>query len=87
MNPDPAVAARARATELLRQNPETGFDGAIDEAVVTLGPERVAAATAAASGVAETTETADAADAAEPAETTESTEAAKAAKAEETADC
>ncbi|MFI9247897.1 HEAT repeat domain-containing protein [Streptomyces sp. NPDC053086] len=45
-NPDPAVAAHARATELLRQNPETGFDAAIEEAkrVVTLGAERAAAA-------------------------------------------
>ncbi|MGW3207567.1 HEAT repeat domain-containing protein [Streptomyces sp. NPDC001135] len=45
-NPDPVVAAHARATELLRQNPETGFDAAVDEAkrVVTLGPERAAAA-------------------------------------------
>ncbi|MCF0076994.1 HEAT repeat domain-containing protein [Streptomyces lomondensis] len=45
-SPDPAVAAHARATELLRQNPEAGFDAAIDEAkrVVALGPERAAAA-------------------------------------------
>ncbi len=56
-NPDPAVATHARATELLRQDPETGFDAAIDEAkrVVTLGPERAA----------ETAEAADAAKAAE----------------------
>ncbi|MFF5371845.1 HEAT repeat domain-containing protein [Streptomyces sp. NPDC013187] len=42
---DPAVAAHARATELLRQHPETGFDAALDEAkrVVALGPERAAA--------------------------------------------
>ncbi|MER6028237.1 HEAT repeat domain-containing protein [Streptomyces sp. NPDC001851] len=48
-DPDPVVAAHARATELLRRNPETGFDAAIDEAkrVVTLGPERAAAADAA----------------------------------------
>ncbi|MFF7721483.1 HEAT repeat domain-containing protein [Streptomyces luteogriseus] len=41
---DPAVAAHARATELLRQNPETAFDAALDEArrVVALGPERAA---------------------------------------------
>ncbi|MDT3445077.1 HEAT repeat domain-containing protein [Pseudofrankia sp. BMG5.37] len=92
-NPDPAVAAHARATELLLQDPESGFDAAIDEAkrVVTLGPERAAAAAAAAasrvaetSGTAATTETADVAETAEPTETTESTEAAKAA---ETADC
>ena len=44
-SPDPAVAAHARATELLLRDPETGFDAAIDEAtrVVTLGPERAAA--------------------------------------------
>lgn len=61
-NPDPAVAAHARATGLLLRDPETGFDSAIDEAkrVVTLGPERAAAA--AASKVAETSETAEAAD-------------------------
>ncbi|WP_073950454.1 HEAT repeat domain-containing protein [Streptomyces kebangsaanensis] len=61
-SPDPAVAAHARATELLRQNPEAGFDAAIDEAkrVVALGPERAAAA-----------------ETAEPAETTESAEAAE----------
>ncbi|MFF7359234.1 HEAT repeat domain-containing protein [Streptomyces filipinensis] len=53
-HPDPVVAAHARATELLRQNPETGFDAALDEAkrVVTLGPERAAAA-GAVSGAAE----------------------------------
>ncbi|MFJ2304644.1 HEAT repeat domain-containing protein [Streptomyces sp. NPDC087787] len=44
-SPDPAVAAHAGATELLRRNPETGFDAAVDEAkrVVSLGPERAAA--------------------------------------------
>lgn len=48
-DPDPAVATHARATELLRQDPETGFDAAVEEAkrVVTLGPERAAAAEAA----------------------------------------
>ncbi|MFJ4322529.1 HEAT repeat domain-containing protein [Streptomyces tricolor] len=48
-DPDPAVAAHARATELLRQNPQTGFDAAVEEArrVVALGPERAAAASAA----------------------------------------
>ncbi|MFD8569380.1 HEAT repeat domain-containing protein [Streptomyces sp. NPDC059639] len=53
-NPDPAVAAHARATVLLVQDPETGFDAAVFEAerTVALGPERAAAATAAASGVA-----------------------------------
>ncbi|SPE99438.1 HEAT repeat domain-containing protein [Streptomyces sp. MA5143a] len=80
---DPAVAAHARATELLRQNPETGFDAALDEAkrVVALGPERAAAAAAAASAGTETSETA------EPAETTEPREAAKAAEASEGAGC
>ncbi|MBB4908569.1 HEAT repeat domain-containing protein [Actinophytocola algeriensis] len=55
-NPDPAVAAHARATLLLLQDPETGFDAAIDEAtrVVTLGPERAAAVAVAAAGAAET---------------------------------
>ncbi|MET7303744.1 HEAT repeat domain-containing protein [Embleya sp. NPDC005575] len=69
-NPDSAVAAHARATELLLQDPEAGFDVAVHDArrVVTLGPERAAAA-AAASGAAET---------AEPAESTESAEAAEA---------
>lgn len=49
-NPDPAVAAHARATALLLQDPETGFDAAVEEAerVVTLGPEHAAAAAAAA---------------------------------------
>ncbi|MGW1159535.1 HEAT repeat domain-containing protein [Streptomyces sp. NPDC002513] len=85
-SPDPAVAAHARATELLRQNPETGFDAAVDEAkrVVTLGSERAAAAAA---GVAETTKTTGAAETAEPTETTESAEVAKAAEAVETAEC
>ncbi|MFJ8347994.1 HEAT repeat domain-containing protein [Streptomyces sp. NPDC094153] len=42
---DPAVAAHASATGLLRRNPETGFDAAVDEArrFVSLGPERAAA--------------------------------------------
>ena len=41
-HPDPAVTAHARATRLLLQDPETGFDAAIAEAkrIVTLGPER-----------------------------------------------
>lgn len=41
-SPNPAAAAHARATMLLLQDPETGFDAAIDEArrVVTLGPKR-----------------------------------------------
>ncbi|MFC7885711.1 HEAT repeat domain-containing protein [Streptomyces sp. NPDC057376] len=43
--PDPAVAAHARATELLRRDPEAGFDAAVEEAKrrVALGPERAAA--------------------------------------------
>ncbi|NGO73702.1 HEAT repeat domain-containing protein [Streptomyces sp. SB3404] len=43
-HPDPAVAAHARATELLRRNPETDFDAAVDEAkrTVSLGAERAA---------------------------------------------
>ncbi|MFE3218541.1 HEAT repeat domain-containing protein [Streptomyces antimycoticus] len=69
-NPDPEVATHARATELLRQNPETGFDAAIDEArrAVALGPEGAAAAEAAAAaapGLAETAEAAASAEAAE----------------------
>ncbi|MCX5199174.1 HEAT repeat domain-containing protein [Streptomyces sp. NBC_00249] len=80
---DPAVAAHAGATELLRQNPETGFDVALDEAkrVVALAPERAAAAAAAASAGPETPETA------EPAETPGPMEAAKAAEVSEEADC
>ncbi|GAB1510922.1 HEAT repeat domain-containing protein [Actinophytocola sp. KF-1] len=48
-HPDPAVAAHARATALLLADPEAGFDAAVEEAnrVVTLGPERAAAAAAA----------------------------------------
>ncbi|MFF5185827.1 HEAT repeat domain-containing protein [Streptomyces sp. NPDC000345] len=85
---DPAVAAHARATELLRQNPETGFDAALDEAkrVVALGPERLAAAAAASTGT-ETSETAEPAEPAEPAERTGPMEAAKAAEASEGATC
>ncbi|MGN5380588.1 HEAT repeat domain-containing protein [Streptomyces lasalocidi] len=57
VNPDPAVAAHARATELLRQNPETGFDAALDEAkrVVALGPTG-ATETAEDTGAAQATE-------------------------------
>ncbi|MDT0462938.1 HEAT repeat domain-containing protein [Streptomyces gibsoniae] len=86
---DPVVAAHASATDLLRRNPETGFDAAVEEAmrVVVLGPERAVGGTAA-SGVAGTTEIADAAKTTEPAEPTGSTETAKAAKAvAETATC
>jgi len=91
-NPDPAVAAHARATVLLLQDPQIGFDAAIDEAkrVVALGPERAAAAAmgaAESSETAETTETAETWETTEPAETTESTEAAKAAEGAEAADC
>ncbi|WP_425276704.1 HEAT repeat domain-containing protein [Streptomyces bauhiniae] len=41
-HPDPDVAAHARATELLRRDPEAGFDVAVEEAkrTVVLGPER-----------------------------------------------
>lgn len=75
-DPDPTVAAHARATELLRQNPEAGFDAAVDEAkrVVALGPERASAADAAAA----------AAETAEPAGTTESTRTAKPEEPERT---
>ncbi|WP_455711764.1 HEAT repeat domain-containing protein [Streptomyces collinus] len=61
-HPDPAVAAHARATELLRQNPETDFDTAVEEAkrVAALGPERAAAVSAAASAGTRTYETAEA---------------------------
>ncbi|GGS81310.1 HEAT repeat domain-containing protein [Streptomyces cinerochromogenes] len=60
-HPDPAVASHARATELLRQNPETGFDAAVEEAkrVVVLGPEGAAAAASAAPGSAGTTNAAN----------------------------
>lgn len=53
-SPDPAVAAHARATALLRRNPQAGFDAAVEEArrVVALGPRRAAAAEAAAAGTA-----------------------------------
>ncbi len=38
--PDPEVAAHARATELLRRDPEAGFDAAVEEAkrIVALAP-------------------------------------------------
>ncbi|NEB96030.1 HEAT repeat domain-containing protein [Streptomyces bauhiniae] len=41
-HPDPAVATHARVTEVLRRNPEAGFDAAVEEAkrTVVLGPER-----------------------------------------------
>ncbi|MER6472671.1 HEAT repeat domain-containing protein [Streptomyces collinus] len=46
-HPDPAVAAHARATTWLRHHPEAGRDEAMR--IVMLGPERAAAADAAAS--------------------------------------
>lgn len=54
LDPDPVVAAHARATALLLRDPEMGFDAAVEEAkrVVALGPERAAAASGAASGAA-----------------------------------
>lgn len=89
-NPDPAVATHARATELLRQNPETGFDAAIEVSrrEVNLGPERAAAANAAvASAGTETSATVRPTETAEAAETAEPTEAAQAADASEAVDC
>ncbi|MFE3636613.1 HEAT repeat domain-containing protein [Streptomyces sp. NPDC059168] len=76
-HPDPAVATHARATELLRRNPESGFDAAVEEAarVVALGPAR-AAAVAAGEGAepATSTETAETAENAETVEMTETVE-------------
>ncbi|MFI6108681.1 HEAT repeat domain-containing protein [Streptomyces sp. NPDC051310] len=82
-HPSPEVAAHARATLLLRQNPEAGFDAAVDEArrVVNLGPERAAAAAAQAEKPAATAEPAGAG---ELAEATVTAHAAKAAQAGET---
>ncbi|MFE9771396.1 HEAT repeat domain-containing protein [Streptomyces sp. NPDC005931] len=76
---DPAVAAHARATELLRQNPEAVLTAALDEAkrAVALGPEPAAAAASAGT---------DTSEASEPAET-EPTEAPKAGDASEGAVC
>ncbi|WP_425348008.1 HEAT repeat domain-containing protein [Streptomyces durhamensis] len=78
-HPDPVVAAHARATELLRQNPETGFDAALDEAkrVVTLGPERAAAA-GAVSGAAEPGHSGEAGESARAGETAGFVESAEA---------
>ncbi len=61
-HPDPVVATHARATELLRRDPETGFDAAVEEAarVVALGPARaeaLAAAQDAAQNAAKTAQT------------------------------
>ncbi|MEU1463167.1 HEAT repeat domain-containing protein [Streptomyces sp. NPDC005727] len=74
-DPDPVVATHARATELLRRDPETGFDAAVEEAkrVVALGPARAEAVAAGKDG-AETAETRDTA--AETRETAETGEAA-----------
>ncbi|GAB2517510.1 HEAT repeat domain-containing protein [Nocardiopsis aegyptia] len=79
---DPAVAAHARATEMLRQDPEAGFDAAIEEAerVNTLGPERAAAAAAAVAAAAVDTEPSESdgsSEAAEPSQTDGSSEAAR----------
>ena len=43
--PDPALAAHARATELLRRDPEAGFEAAVEEArrLTALGPDVIAA--------------------------------------------
>lgn len=73
VDPDLSVAAHAQATELLRQDPQTGFDAAIDEAkrAIALGRDHVAAAPP---GPAETSGTPGAARAAEPMRTTEPTE-------------
>ncbi|OEU94858.1 HEAT repeat domain-containing protein [Streptomyces oceani] len=77
-HPDPVVATHARATELLRQDPETGFDAAIDEAkrVLALGPERAAAVAADRPEATETSETAGTAEAPEPTGSAETTETA-----------
>ena len=66
-NPDPAVAAHARATEFLLHNPDAGFHAAIDEAkrVVALGPERAAATAAAAAAAVAAAASANAATATE----------------------
>ncbi|MFI1761412.1 HEAT repeat domain-containing protein [Streptomyces sp. NPDC020800] len=86
-HPDPDVAAHARATELLRQNPETGFDAAIEEAkrMVRLGPDRAAAAEAAAAGIqaGETAEPAAAAEQTESADQTDQTDQTQAVEAAE----
>ncbi|OHV32829.1 MULTISPECIES: HEAT repeat domain-containing protein [Pseudofrankia] len=81
-NLDPTVAAHARATELLLRYPEAGFDVAIDEAkrVVTLGPERAAAAATAAVA-------ARVAGSPETAATMESTGSTGSTEAAEIADC
>lgn len=95
-SPDPAVAAHARATELLRQNPETGFDAAVEEAkrVVALGPERAAAAgspapaaaASAGAGTSKTVESTEPAESTEPTELAGSTEPAKSTEPTEPAE-
>ncbi|MFK4145094.1 HEAT repeat domain-containing protein [Streptomyces sp. NPDC004065] len=51
---DPEVALHARATAMLRNHPEAGFDAAVEEAkrILALGPEGSAAAATAAAGAA-----------------------------------
>ncbi|WP_411081028.1 HEAT repeat domain-containing protein [Streptomyces sp. cmx-18-6] len=92
-HPDPDVAAHARATELLRQDPETGFDAAIEEAkrTVNLGPDRAAevekaAEAAAAAADLRAGETDESAAAAARGESAERAEAAHRAEAADRAD-
>ncbi|MEU3145755.1 MULTISPECIES: HEAT repeat domain-containing protein [unclassified Streptomyces] len=84
-HPDAEVAAHARATELLRQNPESGFDAAIEEAKRTVGPgpDR-AAASAAGIRAGETTESAAGA---EQTGSADRTRAAESAESQENAGC
>ncbi|MFE4053258.1 HEAT repeat domain-containing protein [Streptomyces sp. YIM B13518] len=84
-HPDEDVAAHARATELLRQNPETGFDAAIEEAkrTVRLGPDRAAAAEAAAAEAASGTRAGETAGSAAAAGQTEPADRARAAESAE----
>ncbi len=86
-DPDPEVAAHARATELLRRDPESGFDAAVEEAgrVVALGPERAAAAAAAVASA--DTGAPEAAGAPEASGTAGASETAVAAEDTEDADC
>lgn len=81
-HPDPDVAAHARATEMLRKDPETGFDAAIEEAkrTVRLGPERAAEAEAAAKAAAKGGATTAPEAAADPAGQTDPNQAAQAAE-------
>lgn len=69
---DPGMAAHARATALLLEDPESGFDAALDEArrVLRLGPERAALADEAASGPAGTVDTPESTEPVEAAEAT-----------------